>query len=429
MIVGIRKEDKSKWERRTPLVPDDVKELVNKGIEFIVEPSPIRIFPDEEYERAGAKLSQDLSQADVILGVKEIPPEKLLPEKVYMFFSHTIKGQPYNMPMLRRLLELGDTLIDYERIVDEKGRRLIFFGTFAGYAGAIDTLWALGRRLEEEGLSTPFSRIKPAHSYSSLKEAREEILGVSREIEEKGLAKELLPFVVGFAGYGNVSKGAQEIFDLLPTREVEPEELGNLKPDPYTIYKVVFKEWHMVEPLQGEFDLQDYYKNPEKYRGVFSKYLPHLTVLINAIYWDARYPRLATKEDLKKLYNNSPKLKVIGDISCDIEGAIEATVKCTDPDAPVFVYDVDKDEALDSFTGKGPLILAVDILPSELPREASIHFSHVLKGFIPHIASADYTVPFENLNLPPELKRAVIVYRGELTPDYKYLEKFIKGVE
>ncbi len=424
-MIGIRKEDKSRWERRTPLVPQDVRELVEMGYKIIVEPSPIRVFPDEEYRKAGAILSEDLSGADIILGVKEIPPSKLLPQKVYMYFSHTIKGQPYNMPMLRRLLELGDTLIDYERIVDDRGRRLIFFGTFAGYAGAIDTLWALGKRLQAEGLETPFSRIKQAYQYSSLEEAKREIASVGREIQEKGIDGELLPFVIGIAGYGNVSKGAQEIIDLLPTREVQPEELHALKGDNRTIYKVVFKEWHMVEPLEGKFELQDYYQHPEKYRGVFSKYLPYLTVLINAIYWDSRYPRLVTKEQLRELYSKEAKLKVIGDISCDIEGAVEATVKCTEPDEPVFLYHVDRQEALREFTGKGPLILAVDILPSELPKESSLHFSSVLKKFIPAVAEASYTVPFERLALPPELKRAVIVYRGELTPDYQYLKKYL----
>lgn len=429
MVIGIRREDKSIWEKRAPLVPEDIRELKKGGFKFIVQPSPIRIFLDSEYENAGAEINEDLSGANIILGVKEIPPAKLLPEKVYMYFSHTIKGQPYNMPMLKKLLELKTTLIDYEKITNDRGKRLIFFGNFAGYAGVIDTLWAFGRRLMEEGIKTPFSVIKPAHKYSSLDEAKKEIKRAGEKIKDNGLPGELQPFVIGIAGYGNVSRGAQEIIDLLPVKEVEPEEIFRLPPDPSTIYKVVFKEWHMVEPIKGKFELLDYYKNPHKYRGIFENYISYLTILINAIYWEEKYPRLVTKEALKRIYIDTPKLKVIGDISCDIEGAIEATVKCTEPGEPVFIYDVERDEPVHSFTGKGPLILAVDILPSELPREASIYFSHVLKGFIPHIASADYNVPFEKLNLPPELKRAVIVHKGELTPDYKYLEKFIKGVE
>ncbi len=427
MIFGIRREDKSVWERRVPVVPSDVKELMDRGYRFVVQPSPIRIFPDQEYVRVGAEVKEDLSECDVILGVKEIPPAKLLPGKIYMFFSHTIKGQPYNMPMLKKLLELGCTLIDYERIVDERGRRLIFFGHFAGYAGFVDTLWAFGKRLEAEGIENPFSSLQPAHRYPSLEKIKEELKKLAEKIK-KGLPEEIVPLVIGIAGYGNVSRGVQELLDLLPVIEVDPHHLSEVFSSPKgdVVYKVVFKEEHMVEPLEGDFDLQDYYQNPQRYRSVFARYLPYLTIFINAIYWDARYPRLVTKEDLKRLYSEGrPRLRVIGDISCDIEGAVEATVKSTDPSNPVYVYDVEKGEAVDGVEGKGPVILAVDILPSEIPKEASEYFSSVLKNFLPAIAEADFSLPFEKLNLPPELRRAVIVYKGELTPDYRYLSKFI----
>lgn len=428
MIFGIRREDKSVWERRVPIVPEDVRELREKyGFEFIVQPSPIRVFKDQEYEEAGARLSEDLSPCHVILGVKEIPPQKLLPKKTYLFFSHTIKGQPYNMPMLQKLLELGCNLIDYERIVDEKGKRLIFFGNFAGYAGFVDTLWAFGKRLEVEGISSPFSKIKPAHEYSSLEEIKKALKELGKEIK-KGLAPELVPLVIGISGYGNVSKGVQELLELLPVKEVAPGEIEGIfhNPSDKVVYKIVFKEEHLVEPVEGEFQLQDYYDNPHKYKPVFSKYLPYLSIFINAIYWDPRYPRLVTKEDLKKLYSaGKPRLKVIGDISCDIEGAVEATVKSTDPSNPVFVYDVDRQEAIDGVEGKGPVILAVDILPSEIPREASLFFSQILKKFLPEIAKADFSLPFEKLNLPRELKDAMIVYHGKLTPSYEYLYEFL----
>jgi len=177
--------------------------------------------------------------------------------------------------------------------------------------------------------------------------------------------------------------------------------------------------------------VQDYYDHPEKYRSVFHTYLPHLTLLVNCVYWEAKYPRLVTKADLRRLYGGTepPRLRVIGDISCDIEGAIEGTVKCTEPGDPVYVYDPDEDRAIDGFEGPGPVVLAVDILPSELPRDASIYFSGVLMQYIPAIAQADYSVPFEELALPPEIKRAVIVYQGELTSDYRYLEKYVRGLE
>ena len=151
-------------------------------------------------------------------------------------------------------------------------------------------------------------------------------------------------------------------------------------------------------------------------------------MLVNCVYWEAKYPRLVTKADLKQLYGGAepPRLRVIGDISCDIEGAVEGTIKCTEPGEPVFVYDPFEDRAIDGVEGRGPVVLAVDILPSELPRDASVYFSSVLMKYIPAIVQADYSVPFEELNLPLEIKRAVIVYQGELTPDYRYLEQYLQ---
>ena len=151
--IGIRREDKNAWERRSPLTPDHVAEMVERqGIAVSVQPSKKRAFPDRDYRAAGADVDEELNGCRVVLGIKEIPPEKLQSDRTYLFFSHTAKGQAYNMPMLRRLMELGCTLIDYELITDERDKRLIFFGRHAGYAGMINSLWALGRRFKSEGL-------------------------------------------------------------------------------------------------------------------------------------------------------------------------------------------------------------------------------------------------------------------------------------
>ncbi|MCK4426995.1 MAG: hypothetical protein KAW16_00775, partial [candidate division Zixibacteria bacterium] len=183
-LIGIRREDKNKWERRVPLTPEHVKELrENHSVEVWLQPSPIRIFSDEEYLKVGAKIAEDLSPCPVVLGVKEIPLHFFLPNKTYVFFSHVIKGQTYNMPMLKRMLELRCQLIDYEKVTDEKGRRLIFFGKHAGLAGMIDTLWALGQRLSWEKIPNPFERIKNAYKYKSLAEAKEEISEVGKKIK------------------------------------------------------------------------------------------------------------------------------------------------------------------------------------------------------------------------------------------------------
>jgi len=432
--IGIRREDKSVWERRVPIVPEHVRRLRDEySIEVWVQPSEIRVFREAEFAQAGARIEEDLSPCPITFAVKEIPAHLLDPGHVYVFFAHVIKGQSYNMPMLKKMLELGCTLIDYEKVTDEHGRRLIFFGRHAGLAGMIDTLWALGQRLEWQGVPNPFSDLRQTHQYSSLAEAQAAVSAVGERIAQEGLPEQIAPFICGFAGYGNVFRGANEIIELLPVQEIKPHEVGAVARSAdrarNAVYKVVFKEEHTVEPIspEHEFELQDYYDHPEKYRGTFDAYLPHLTVLVNCTYWEAKYPRLVTKADLRRLYGGEepPRLQVIGDISCDIEGAIEGTVKCTEPGDPVFVYDPFEDRAIDGVEGRGPVILAVDILPSELPRDASEYFSGVLMRYIPAIAQADYSVPFEELSLPPEIKRAVIVYRGELTPDYRYLAEYV----
>jgi len=432
--IGIRREDKNRWERRTPLIPEHVKELIQQhSIQVYLQPSSIRIFSDEEYIQAGARIQEDLSGCPMIFAVKEIPLDFFQSGKSYVFFSHTIKGQKHNMPMLKRMLKLGCNLIDYEKVVDERGRRLIFFGRHAGLAGMIDTLWALGKRLTWERIPNPFDHIRNAYKYENLKEAKQNISLVGERIKKEGLPQQLIPLIFGITGYGNVSTGAQEILDLLPFKEVSPEKISSLveqaHPSKNHVYKVVFKEEHMVEPVSSThgFDLQDYYRHPERYRSRFENYLRHLTVLVNCIYWDERYPRLVTRRFLKELYREgeNPRLKVIGDISCDIEGSIECTIKVTEPDNPVYVYHPLGDKATDGYEGEGVVILAVDNLPCEIPREASIDFSRALKPFIPQMVKADYSADFDRCALPPSIKKAVIVYHGELTPDYQYLRNFL----
>ncbi len=432
--VGIRREDKNEFEARAPLIPEDIQAIINKtGAGFIVQPSEIRTFADSEYEKAGTAVDEDLSGCPVVFAVKEIPEELLLPERTYMFFSHTIKGQDYNMSMLRRLVELKCNLIDYETVTDDQNRRLIFFGRFAGLAGMIDTLWAFGRRLSAEKIDNLFTKIRQAYHYGNLESAEKHISEIGKSIGASGIPVSLRPLVVGFAGYGNVSLGAQEIFNLLPHKEIAPEDLDTLFDNPEShgecLYKVVFKEEHLVEPIDGaqEFELLDYYHYPEKYRSQFEQYIPKLTILVNCIFWDTMYPRLITKQYAHKHYSEeNPRLKVVGDISCDIEGSIELTLKATHPDKPAYLYDVDKDRAVDAFTGKGPVIMAVDNLPCELPKESSIEFSKALSPFVPGIINADFTRTFDESGLPDEIKNAAILYKGEFTPKYEYMKEFIE---
>ncbi len=433
--IGIRREDENLLEHRVALTPEQVQVLVQEhGIAVRVQPSEQRAIPEQRYAQAGASIEEDLSPCPVVFGLKEIPTEDLTPDKVYIFFSHTIKGQPYNMGMLRRILDLNCTLIDYETITDEDGRRLIFFGRHAGLAGMIDALWALGGRLRWEGVPNPFETIQRALEYPDLPTAKTHIAEAGKVIAGDGLPRVLTPLIFGFAGYGHVSRGAQEILELLPFQEIDPSEIPDVAAgqEHFTdiIYKVVFKEEHLVEPIDSgnDFELQDYYQHPEKYRSAFSRYLPHLAVLMNCIYWDRRYPRLVTNEDVQRLFagGSQPRLRVIGDISCDVEGAIQCTLRATHSNKPIYVYEPATGQTPDGWEGRGPVILAVSNLPTELPRDASRDFGRILLPYVPKIVSADYSADFEDCRLPPEIKRAVIVYRGMFTPKYEYLGKYLQ---
>lgn len=429
--IGIRHESIDPAERRAPLTPAHVAALrTEHGLEVVVQPSRTRVFPDQEMAAAGAVISPDLTGCNVILGVKEVPPAELAPEQAYCFFSHTIKGQAHNMPMLARLLELRGTLLDYELVKNERGRRLVAFGIFAGYAGMINTLWALGRRLRWEGIPNPFERVRRPHRYPDLAAVGEALKGVGKIIQTLGLPPALVPLVVAVAGSGRVARGAQQILKLLPTTRLAAEEMPRFfaagEFSARTIYRVELNQpdlYQAPDPAEG-FDHYRFHRYPERYGSRLEHFLPYLTVLVNGIYWEPRYPRLVTRSFLRRRWeaNPNPRLRVIGDITCDVEGSIEATLKATTVDEPVYVYEPLKDRVVDGLEGVGPVIMAVDKLPTELPRQASESFGDALTPFLPALARADFTAPLEDLALPPELARAVIAHRGRLAPSFAYLE-------
>jgi alanine dehydrogenase len=427
---GLRREDKNAWERRAPLTPDHVAELVaDHGLDAHVQPSQRRAFPDKDYAAAGGRLTQDLTGCNVVLGVKEIPRDELQPGSAYVCFSHVIKGQAPNMPTLRRLLELGSTLVDYEPIVDRRDRRLIFFGRHAGYAGVVDSLWALGQRLCWEGLATPFESIRRAHQYADLEEALSHVARVGERIRHAGLPPGLRPIVFALAGSGNVAQGATEVLERLPFQDLEPEELAGLREDRSRPRNVVFKtllqrRHRVVRARDGGFEAGEYAEHPERYRSGLDAYLRHLSVLVNGAYWEPGLPRLLTREHVRELWQaeEQPKLRVVGDIGCDVGGGVEINVGATDPGDPVYVYDPSTGRATPGVAGRGPVVMAVDNLPCEFPTDASQHFGDSLLRYVPAMARCDWNAPFESLELPEEIRRAVIAHRGQLTPAYRGLQ-------
>jgi alanine dehydrogenase len=428
--IGILRETKSRWERRTPLLPNDIKTIQEKhSVDFLLQPSGKRIISENAYQTIGVSINQNLSNCDLLIGIKEVETENIIPGKIYLFFSHTVKGQAYNMPMLKVFLERNCTLIDYEMILDQEGKRFIYFSYHAGLAGALDTLWAYGQRLALENIGSPFQQVKRAFEYENIKEANLHLEAIGQKIKNDGLSQKLLPLVFGITGYGNVAQGVKRILTHLPVQWIAPDQLAHTEPNPSVIYGTTFKEADMVAPIDNnrKFDLQEYYNQPQKYKSKFNTYLPYLTVLFNASYWDAIYPRHVTKADIKHLFSSGSdkRLKVIGDISCDIDGGIECTIKATDPGNPVYVYDVNQNSAVDGIAGNGPVIMAVDILPAEIPMDASTYFSSKLTHLLPQLINVDFSKPTDKLKLDSRIKNAVITHRGELTPKYRYLLQYL----
>ena len=431
--IGIRHEDKYLLEKRVAITPAHIVQLKkDTDLDFYIQSSAKRVFKDEEYTAVGAHIVEKFpDDVKTIFGVKEMPMEFFRERDTCIFFSHTIKGQNYNMPMLKRMMDKKVNLIEYERIADEQGRRLIFFGRYAGLAGAINSFWSLGERLIRKGVQNPFAQLVQAHKYNSLDEAIEVFKKIAQEIKSKGLPKELAPLVVGITGYGNVAKGAQELIDLMPYQELSASELVDFdlkEARNDVIYKVIFKEEDISEPIdnQHEFELQDYYHHPEKYKNKFEQYIPKISLLMNCMYWDPNYPRIITKDYLENHFrNDNARLEVIGDVTCDPDGSIECTHMGTLIQDPVFVYNPYNRIPTMGFDGEGILVMAVDILPSELPREASMAFGDALLPFVEAIAKTDFSGNFEELELPGPIKRALILHEGRLTPEFQYINKYL----
>ncbi len=433
ICIGILREVRN-GERRTPLVPKDVKWLVKRGIKIEVQSSVNRIFSDNAYIRGGGKLVDRFKKAKLLLVIKEPQVKGLYPSKIYMAFSHTIKGQPYNMPLLKGFLKRNITLIDYERIVDAEDKRFVYFGRFAGICGLIDSLYYLGQRLNSKGITRhPFSLLSPAHCYSGLNEIKKDMVKVARWIRNKGFDRRLSPFVIGITGHGRVSQGVQEILQSLRPIEIHPQDMNEFikekKGVRNKIYKIVFLREEKIRSKTGKgFYFEEYLSNPEEFESNLDKYLSCLNLFIHASYWDKRFPRMVTKEMLKGLIRKRPfRLEFIADISCDINGSVEMTYKTTSSAKPVFTYNPKKNKFSEGLKSEGITIMAIDNLPTELPRDASVEFSRLVRDYVYQIALHAALDISNHAALPAELRRAVITEGKKLTKEYSYLRKFIKG--
>ncbi|KAF9949515.1 hypothetical protein BGZ65_007263, partial [Modicella reniformis] len=358
----------------------------------------------------GAIVQEDLSPADVILGIKEVPVKDLIPGKTYVYFSHTHKGQEYNMSMLQDVLDKKIRLIDYELMANEKKQRLVLFGKHAGYAGMID------------------GHVGMAHNYKSLASAKLALQSLGNTISDDGTPKEFGPMTFVFTGNGNVSQGAQSVFKSLPHEFVDPKDLPkiatskNARLDRIYAAEVNIKD-HIRHKDNNVFtSAEEYFAHPEQFTSVFHKEIaPYTSMVINGAYWDRRFPRLMTKEQLKAIQSNPDckfRMMSIADISCDINGSFEFMSHATAIEDPFFYVDGITGREHKDTEAPGVQIMSVDILPSELPLESSQHFSDSLYPFIKEL--------IRDNNDHPVLAGATIAENGSLKPAHEGLAKNLK---
>ncbi|RWR95819.1 Saccharopine dehydrogenase / Homospermidine synthase [Cinnamomum micranthum f. kanehirae] len=438
-VVGILSESMNKWERRAPLTPSHCARLLRYGSgngvkRIVLQPSTKRIHHDALYEDVGCEISEDLSECGLIVGIKQPKLEMVLPDRAYAFFSHTHKAQSENMPLLDKVLAERVSLYDYELIVGDSGKRLLAFGKHAGRAGLIDFLGGLGKRYLSLGYSTPFLSLGASYMYPSLAAAKAAVIAVGEEIATLGLPSGISPLVFVFTGSGNVSEGAQEIFRLLPHTFVDPcklPELIGMAGHPaqhsqtsrrfFQVYGCVVTCQDMVTPKDPsrKFDKADYYAHPEHYNPIFHETIaPYASVIVNCMYWEKRFPRLVSTQQLKELKEKGSPLVGISDITCDVGGSLEFVNQTTSFAKPFFRYNPSGDSYHDDMDGDGIICLAVDILPTEFAKEASQHFGDILSQFIGCLAST------KNISqLPSHLRRACITHEGALTSLYEYIPR------
>jgi len=397
MKLGIIRERKSPSDFRVPLIPWQCAALLEKhrNLEIVVESYPGRCFADEEYAARGIEIVQDLGGCDVIAGVKEIPADALIGGKTYMFFSHTIKKQAYNRNLLRAILEKKIRLIDYECLRYPKGSRMLGFGRYAGIVGAYNTFLAWGKRYQ-------LYTLKPAHECYDRKEMEYELSKAH-----------LSPIKILLTGGGRVGEGALEVLRLLNIRQVTVEEYLHQSFREPVFTQVEFPEYNRHK--EGKpFVEKEFLKFPDRFESDFHKFLPETDILIAGHFWSPSAPRFFTRKDMLE---ESFAIKVIGDISCDIDGPIPSTLRASTIEEPLYGYDPATGTETDPFAPAAVTVMAVDNLPCELPRDASEDFGNsLMEEVIPLLLDGDP----DNI-----IKHAIIAENGKLTERYKYLQNYV----
>ena len=401
MKIGIIREGKIPADQRTPFTPEILKSVADSfadQLECCVEQSNLRAFSDQEYLDKGVEIAVDLSDVDVLFGVKEVPIEQLIPNKTYFFFSHTIKKQAKNKGLLQAILAKSIRLIDYELLKNPAGERVVAFGRWAGIVGAYTAFWTYGKK-------TGLFNISRAMALKDLE-------GLKGELKKVVLP----PIKIIVTGRGRVGKGVVEILEILKIKEINSQEfLFQQFEEP--VFVVVSSSDYLRRKSDGGFDQTHFYAHPEDYESHFLSFAGVGELLIAAAYWDPKAPRLFELEAIK---SSNFSISVIADITCDLNGSIPTTHRTTTILDPI--YDVDRKTAqeIPAFGKQDSIsVMAIDNLPCELPRESSTEFAQQLRQWvIPELGKANSSI----------LEKATIARDGELTLEFMYLSDYVNDV-
>ena len=399
--VGILKETKHPIDNRVALAPEQIVSLQEKfpQAKFYVQKSDIRAYSDNDYSAAGVLVVDNVNDCDVLFGIKEADIQTLLPNKHYVFFGHIAKEQPYNQPLIRKMVELGITFSDYEYFVDDNNQRLCAFGWWAGVVGTYNSLRAYGFKYKLFELPKP-----------DLKFTLEKLLANVKEIAHLCKCKVVL------TGAGRVSQGAQYVLKHINACQVAPSEfleLTNVNELTYVVLDLDYLVEHIDPSLP--FDVKDFIANGQNYKSSFAKYAYVADVLISCHYWSPGYPVYLDNEMLKDPNLN---IKVIGDITCDIQGSIMSTLRASTHDEPFYDFCTETLSEKTAFSNlKNITVMAVDTCPNALALDTSRYFGEALSEHVfPLILSGQTEDPI--------IARATILKDGQLTDRYIYLKEY-----
>jgi alanine dehydrogenase len=399
MKFGIIRERKNPPDRRVVLTPDACVQIVAKfkGAEIIVEPSPIRVFKDEEYVAKGIPVAEEMEKCDVLIGVKEVPLENLIPHKKYFFFSHTIKKQPYNQKLLRAVLDRNIELYDHEVITNAKGQRLVAFGRYAGIVGAYNGIRAYGLK------------------FGLFQLPKAETLADQRALISE-LEKVQLPNIkILLTGKGRVGNGAKEMLDAMGIKKVKVSDyLSKTFREPVYCQIDASEYNKRKDGVRG--NKANFFAHPEDYRSNFFRFAAVTDFYIAGHFFGDGAPYLFTREDAK---HPDFKIKVVADVSCDIDGPVATTIRSSTIVDPIYGYDPLTEKEVDFKDSNAIAVMAVDNLPCELPRDASVGFG---EAFVKNVIPA-----FFNGDGDGVLERARMTKNGQLTRRYAYLQDYVDG--